>query len=372
MAFNTESILNTCPPWFRRVGSANDVILGVMGRLVRNLRGHAFPGWSTAESRRAVADLLLPAILRCPGFKSAHCAEMNELDYGMRRALLERRQISPCMAARQDGCHLIINKRQDTVVMVNEEEHLVIHSFNSGHDFRALTERLHRLPSALGKELEFAATPQNGYLTSLPNEAGEGVQLYAVLHLPALTLSNMMPQVNRAIDKLQLNIAPFYPQYGEECGNTYVVYTAPAIYGTMGEITDHLRDVIYRLAERENQVRDRLLDMHRLGDHFLADRVNRSYGLLRYACTLTQQEWVEAISMLRLGVSCRFITPTEGTEEELLCELAGQLIRGGDYATGCTIPERAYPRQATEPEKSRCKAIQALLNRTTLHTAPGA
>lgn len=370
MAFNTENLFNTCPPWFRKAGSANDVILGIMGRLVRNLRGHAFPGWSTAEGRRAVAELLLPAIQRCPGFKNAHQTEMSELDYGMRRALLERRQISPCMAARQDGCHLIINKRQDTVVMVNEEEHLVIHSFNNGHDFNALIERLLRLPSALEREFEFAATPQNGYLTSLPNEAGEGVQLYAVLHLPALTLSNMMPQVNRAIDKLQLNIAPFYPQFGEECGNAYVVYTAPAIYGTLGEMITHLSDIIFRLAERENQVRDRLLDMHRQGDTFLADRINRSYGLLRYARTLSQQEWVEAISLLRLGVCCDFIRPTEGTTNELLADLAEQLVRSGDYATGATIPERAYPRQATEPEIARSHAIQAILNRTTLLTAP--
>ncbi len=370
MTFNTESILHTTPPWFRKAGSANDVILGVMGRLVRNLRGHAFPGWSTAEGRQEVANLLLPAIQQCPGFKNAYHTEMSELDYGIRRALLERRQISPCMAARQDGCHLIINKRQDTVVMVNEEEHLVIHSFSSGHDFQALTNRLQRLPEALGQHFEFAATPRNGYLTSLPNEAGEGIQLYTVLHLPALTLSNMMPQVNRAIEKLQLNIAPFYPQYGEESGNAYVVYTAPAIYGTLGEIINHLQDIMFRLAERENQVRDRLLDMHRQGDCFLADRINRSYGLLRYARALTQQEWVEAISMLRLGVCCDFISPKEGTAEQLLTDLAGHLVSGGDYATGTAIPERAYPRQATAPEKARSRAIQDLMNRTTLLTAP--
>ncbi|MBQ8479575.1 MAG: hypothetical protein IJ503_04215 [Akkermansia sp.] len=370
MALNFNTLQKTCPPWFRTPGAEDDVILGIMGRLVRNLRGHAFPGWSTAEGRRAVAGQLLPAVLAQPGFKTAYHAELSNLDYGCRRALLERRQLSPCMAARQDGCHVIINRKQDTVVMLNEEEHLAIHHFSNKPDFAALLTGLYQLPRNLENRFDFAADSRNGYLTSLPGESGEGVQLYTVLHLPALTLSNMMPQVTRSIDKLQLNIAPFYPQYGEECGNIYVLYTAPVIYGVMEEMITHLNDVMYTLVEREHQVRDRLLDLHDTGDLLLADSVNRSYGLLRYARAITLAEWVDAISMLRLGVVCGFVQPTEGTEQQLLTELAAQLLYGGDFADGNDIPEPPHPRAATEPQKARSRAIQSILNRTTLLTAP--
>ncbi|MBQ8899929.1 MAG: type II secretion system F family protein, partial [Akkermansia sp.] len=90
MALNFNTLQKTCPPWFRTPGAEDDVILGIMGRLVRNLRGHAFPGWSTAEGRQAVAGQLLPAILAQPGFKTAYHAEVSNLDYGYRRALLEQ------------------------------------------------------------------------------------------------------------------------------------------------------------------------------------------------------------------------------------------------------------------------------------------
>ncbi len=372
MTINIKNLQKTPPLWYRHAGSEGDVILGVMGRLVRNLRGHAFPGWSTAEGRRAVAEQLLQAIQKCPGFKSTMHAEMSELDYGIRRALLERRQISPCMAARQDGCHLIINKRQDTIVMLNEEEHLVIHNFYEKPDFFSVIERLYRLPEMLTENfnLEFATHPRHGYLTSLPGEAGEGIQLYAMLHLPALTLSNMMPQVTRGVDKLQLNIDPLFPQYGEECGNTYVLYTAPIIQGALDEMTNHLTTVVMRLAERENQVRERLLTLHNQGDCFLADRINRCYGLLRYACAIPMPEWLEAISMLRLGVNCGFIEPKEGTTEQLLTDLAELPVRGGEYVTGMPIPERTHPRQATPPEKARTQTVQSILNKINLLTAP--
>ncbi len=371
MAFNFQSLQKICPPWFRGPGAEEDVVLGIMGRLVRNLRGHAFPGWSTAEGRRVVAEQLLPAILSQPGFKTAYHAELSSLDYGYRRALLERRQLSPCMAARQDGCHVIINRKQDTVVMLNEEEHLAIHHFSNKPDFAALLTGLYQVPRNLEMQFDFAANNRNGYLTSLPGECGEGIQLYTVLHLPALTLSNMMPQVNRSIEKLQLNIAPFYPQYGDECGNIFVLYTAPVIYGALEEMITHLNDIMYTLVEREQQVRDRLLDLHENGDLLLADSVNRSYGLLRYARAINLSEWVDAISMLRLGVVCGFVEPTESSEQQLLTELAEQLLHGGDYADGEDIPEPPHPRAATEPQKARSLAIQSILNRTTLLTAPG-
>lgn len=372
MGINIQSLIKTTPPWFRRGGEQNDIIQGVMGRLVRNLKGHPFPGWSTDVARHKVADILLPAILSQPGFKTAYHAEMSELNYGCRRTLLERRQISPCMAARRDGCHLIINRRQDTVVMLNEEEHLVIHSFAPGADFAELLNLLQRLPDALNDELNFASSRTRGYLTSLPGEAGEGIQLYTLLHLPALTLSNMLPQINRSIEKLQLNIAPFYPQLGEECGNLYVIYTHPVPTGAIEDLISHLTDVTQTLALRENQVRERLLALHQRGDTFPADKINRSYGLLRYSRAISLAEWADALSMLRLGVSYGFITSPVKNADELLNELTALHISGGDYPQGEDIPVRSHPRESTAPERARSFAIQTFLNHTTLHTAPGA
>ncbi|MBR5895424.1 MAG: hypothetical protein IKZ13_07775 [Akkermansia sp.] len=370
MALNIQQLKKHRPVWFRENSVGCDVVLGVMGRLVRNLPGHAFPGWSTAEGRRAVADILLPAILRQTGFKTADCAEMPQLDYATRRAILERRQISPCMAARQDGCYLLINKKQDTVIMVNEEEHLAIHSFVQGKDFDHLLALLERLPQALSRELSFAENNSTGYLTSLPGEAGEGIQLYAVLHLPAMSLSNMMPQINRSIEKLQLNIAPFYPHLGEECGNMYVIYTNPAPQGALEDILNHLNTITDSLVAREYQVRDRLKEMHDNGEVFPSDRINRSYALLRYAPAISQAEWVDALSLLKLGISLGFISSETRSADELLAELTALQAEGGDYSEGCDLPPRAHPREATLPEKRRSTIIQPFIHHTTLHTAP--
>lgn len=369
MAFNYQSLQKKLPVWFRHGGAEGDVILGVMGRLVRNLPGHAFPGWSTAEGRKAVADILLPAILEQPGFKTAWHAEMTELDYGLRRALLERRQLSPCMAARRDGCHVIINRPQDTVVMLNEEEHLAIHCFVDDLDFHTLLQKLLRLPEALSERMTFARNERMGYLTSLPGEAGDGIQLYSVLHLPGMALSNMIPQINRGIEKLQLNIAPFYPQLGDECGNIFVVYTNPSPLGELEDTLERLTQITYTLTERENQVRERLKELPGNGDVFVLDRVNRSYGLMKYARAITAAEWADAISLLRFGVTAGYISADDATQEELLAELALLTFNGGDFARPRPPAVRRHPREASSADIARTAAAYYFTKHTILHSA---
>ena len=216
MAKSFQALMKKLPPWFINPGEGGDVIIGSMARIVRNLEGHAYPGWSTEEGRKAVAAELLPRILSLPGNKTAaFCAEMTELNYIQRRMLLERKLISQCMAARQSGCHIVINGKQDTTFMVNEEEHLVMHLFSEAQDHKALILRGKKICNTLSKELKFATSNTGDQLTSLPTETGSGIQLYTVMQLPALLMANMMPQVTRGLEKLLLNIAPLYSNLGD-------------------------------------------------------------------------------------------------------------------------------------------------------------
>lgn len=372
MGFSYKTLREVLPPWFSHVRGDGGIYIGMMGRLVRNLKRHAFPGWSTAEGRKAVADILLPLVKNVPDFRNMRHAEMPELDYATRRALMERRQLSPCMAARQDGCHLLINRKQDTVVMINEEEHLVTHSFVSGSDTDTLFTRLYRLPNELEKSVDFARDAQLGYLTSMPQEAGDGLQLYVVLHLPALRLSNEMPSINRSIEKLDLNIAPFYPQLGEDCGNMYVLYTDPIQNGATANELDRLNDIAHTLVRRELEIRMRLVKLPSHGDLFVLDIVNRSYGLLSYACSVSAAEWTEALSMLNLGISLGYINSDDADRDDLMAELAELSLLGGDYADATETAPRPHPRYPTLREQKRRVIVRHFLNHTRLVTHPEA
>ncbi len=293
-----DAILNTPPAWLSEMNDPDGIVIGSIVRMVRNLPGFPFPGWSTSESRAAVADSLIPAIKGIRGFKSAFCAEMNTLSYGQRRALLTRKFLTPCMAARQDGCHIIIPQRKNMILMVNEEEHLVMHAFHDGFDVDKCVQSLHQFESQLSEQISFAYTTQNGYLTSIPSEAGDGLQLYILLHLPALSFANMMGQVTKALEKLHVNISPYFSDGQDDTGNLFILFSIPGPEDSLDEISDNFTEVIDHLVNRERQVRRRLLHDKDLNIH---DAIGRFYGVLTHCRRLSTKDMRDGFSMLRLG-----------------------------------------------------------------------
>ena len=323
MSFNT--LVKTPSTWFTAPGADGDILIGMMARAVRNLKGHKFPGWSTDESRKAVADIILPVLRTQPGIKTGFEAEMSKLSYEQRRMLLERKQLSHSMAARQGGCHLLINKKQDTTFMVNEEEHLAVHFYMGGidgPDTDKLLKRVHKTLAPIEKQLDIAHTRKDGYQTSLPAECGTGLQLYAVLQLPAMSTAGMMPQVERGLEKLMLNISPFYSELGDDAGCLYVIYTAPIPQDGEQELADHLNTTVVSLIERELQVRCKMSATDN-GTTSILDKIGRAYGLLKYARRLEYAELLNALAMIRLGLVCGYIEPLASGPAEMIAQIAG-------------------------------------------------
>lgn len=312
-----EQLIQATPPeWLLKSSDADDITTVTVGRLVRNLDGFPFPGWSTADDRKKVSELILPVLRQLRGMKNAFCAELSDLSYEQRRLLLARKQLTPCMAARQDGCHILIPPRQNAIYMVNEEEHLVVHCCQRGNRIRDILCDLSKIAATLDGKLNFARLPETGNLTSLPSEAGDGLQLYTMLHLPALTLGNMMSQVTKALEKLHINISPCYSDGEDDTGSLFILYTLPGPIDSTAEIAGHYQKILRQLITRERQVRQRLLEDPELR---LADNVARAYGTLRHARRLTLRETRNALSMLRLGTATQVLEwenldPTDATD----------------------------------------------------------
>ena len=327
-----------------------DIIWGTMVRVVRNVAGQRFPGWSTADNRKAIADLLLPAVMNLPGNKStAFCAEVKDLSYVERRVLLERKQISQCLAARQDGCHLIINGKQDAVFMINEEEHLVMHLFSDDVHHANLVKKAGKISAALEKSIPFARGGNGDFLTSMPVEAGTGIQLYTLLHLPALNSMGMMQQINRGLEKLMLNLSPLYPNLRDDTANLFVIFSPPILQGTQDEMLSHMYNTCLQLERRELQVREKL-GAHPRSNHLLPDMIGRAYGLCNYATRLEYTEFLHILSMLRMGAIEGIIPTTMNTPYDYIDYLAQFYLHGAPYHI-------QYITDNAEMDIERCRVV---------------
>lgn len=330
-----SSLLKKDPPMFSLMRGGDDVIMGTVGRMVRNLPGHAFPGWSAEEGRQAVARILLPAVRSLPGFKTGFCAEAKALKYAERRILLERKQITPCLAARQDGCYLLINRAQDGLAMVNEEEHLVIHAFACGLDISGILHRLHSYSDLLEQNIAFAYTRSNGYLTSMPSECGEGLEFFTVLHLPALTLEGRIAQVSKGLEKLHFRLYPLYPGEAGERSNIFLLQSIPFPLGAAEDLSAHLAHITMALADRERSIRGVLYQKKDKSLRF-HDTLLRAYGTLRYSRRLEYEEFLQMLSRLRLALDEGIVFSPLKSNKDLRKELLSFYMKYAPWHMGAT------------------------------------
>ncbi len=343
MATHFHTLLSSTPSWLTGEGDIGDIAIATLGRLVRNLPDYSFPGWSTAKTRHSVVDTLLPIVLARPGFKTAFHADMASLSLEQRRILLERRLITPCMAARQEGCHVIVPRKQDISVMLNEEEHLVAHFFRKGFELATVLRDMQHFAESLERDVRFASNSEQGYLTSLPSEAGEGMQFYAVLHLPALTLNDNTEQLARGLEKLQVNMSPFYNGMQDDTGNTYVLFTPAIPVNETEEVMEDFSNVVQAVIVRELQVRSRLLSTSAVD---IADRMGRALGTLCYAMRLSYRESLDYLSLLRLGNQYGLLAweqPANKVMNELTALSLSLAPAHGVLYDGCRVPQDFVP-----------------------------
>lgn len=300
MRQDLEPLLRTLP---RLLAHAADegVILGTLGSMELNLAGYPFPGWSHAESRRAVAQTLLPLLQELPQYEWALSTEMTELSETERYLLMERGQLTPTMAARQDGVYLLLNKEQDTECFINDEEHLHLQKFYPGASGteKALHE-LSELRGTLLRQLTPAHDAVFGYLSYDPSKSGAQIFFSYLAFLPGLGLAKHIPKMKRALDEMGLFISPLFGYRKKEVGDLWLIHSPASAESQLEATVAELKQILADITHQELQARERLIDSPR-GENRLRKLVSEAHKDLTRASLLRYNRMLEALALLRLG-----------------------------------------------------------------------
>ena len=272
-------------------------------RLARNLRRHPFPGWATRDQRSAALQLMRPAVEALAAMKDAFSNELSELSSVQKQVLVERHLISREHAARSDGSAVVIERRQSFSFMLNEEDHLRMQAIRPGLQLTTAYLALGDLDKGLENGLEFAFDPTLGYLTTCPTNLGTGLRASAMLHLPALVLSDQIGQVLQAVNKIGLAVRGLYGEGTESLGNLYQISNQSTLGESEENIILRLERVISQVALHERNARAKLLEDD---PSMVADKIGRAYGVLRHAHIIDSKEALNHLSLLRLGGNLGF------------------------------------------------------------------
>lgn len=280
------------------------IVLSTRIRFARNLENFNFPDWSKLENRKKLLDLCSKEIGELDIMKEGEifdCAQMNDIE---KRALVERHLISPEFAQRGEGSGVLVNKDQNIAVMINEEDHLRIQVLRNGYKIKSAWQEIDALDNKIDERLNYAFSGQLGYLTACPTNLGTGMRASVMLHLPALVLAGQMEKVIRACSHLNLAVRGIYGEGSEAIGSIFQISNQKTLGESEEEIIKKLTGVLDTVIEQERNIRQQLLVVERVK---LYDKIGRSFGILRNAYSLTSNEAMNLLSLMRLGIDLNIL-----------------------------------------------------------------
>ncbi len=324
------------------------VVVSSRVRLARNVAGFPFVSRATVAQRGQVIAMLRRADLSKSADHRVEWIDLHTLPAPQKAVLFERNLISRQLVDAEPPSAVAIVADGSTSVMVNEEDHLRLQALCPGLALTDALRNANRIDDAIEASVDYAFSPRWGYLTACPTNVGCGIRLSAMLHLPALRLTNELERVRRAAKELHLAIRGFHGEGSESAGDLYQVSNQV----TLGLVEEDLLEqfecrLVPRLVEYELHARDVLLND---GALVLEDRVHRAVATLRSARLLGLEESMKLLSRVRLGLLLGRLDPATGIDADTVARLLLEVQPGHlQVATGLDepTPERVREARAT-------------------------
>src|SRR5512136_1002917 len=246
-----------------------------------------------------VFELIRPAVLGLADMKESFAETMDTLSTLDKQILVERHLISREHAAKSAGSGLVLNRDETLCFMINEEDHLRMQALCPGLQLRQAWATIDAADSALEKKLEYAFSPELGYLTACPTNIGTGIRVSAMLHLPGLVLAEQINPIIQSVNKLGLAVRGLYGEGTEALGNVFQVSNQMTLGESEAEIVEKMNKVLAQIIEHEENARATLLEKK---PKMVFNHIGRAYGILANAHSISSKETMNLLSLMRLGV----------------------------------------------------------------------
>ncbi len=336
--------------WMEGNAPYDDVVISSRIRLARNIEGFPFPVVINENKAKEVLDSVQQVfdggIKNHENYTFLRMPEITPLE---RFVLVEKHLISPQHAENPTGKGVIISQDQALSIMVNEEDHVRIQCILPGLNLSEAWSTASKTDDFIEGSIDIAFGEKTGYLTACPTNVGTGLRASAMVHLPALVMTNQVNRVLGMLPQLGLAVRGMYGEGSEAFGNLFQVSNQVTLGKTEEDIITNLSAVLQQIVEKEQEARQALLSEAK---EQLEDRVWRAYGILTNARLITGQQALTLLSDARLGLDLGILNHNKP-------EIYNQLIVGTSpahlqYFAG-------HEMGSTERDKVRAETIRLRL-----------
>lgn len=270
-------------------------------RLARNLKGHRFP--AALDNFAEARDIINKTFRSLDRFGKFRFLKISEADPALVGALKERYIISDALIKSRIGA-VAYSENGDLSVMVNEEDHIREQYLVRGGNLAGAFEKLSGLDKWLDVTLNFCRNERYGFITACPTNLGTGMRASMMTFLPAHVKLGKLDELNERAADLNLTVRGAFGEGSDGTGFLYQISNEVTLgrseVSMINTVTQFVRDV----AEHEND----LQQVYYRSDEMQAqDEIFRSLGILLYCRRISYNEFLAALSNVKLGVSLGFI-----------------------------------------------------------------
>jgi len=227
--------------------------------------------------------------------------EPGKVDKLARIAMLERHEISPDLlkfGVEHPSALLKCNK-SGASIMLGEEDHIRIQAIAAGNDLDLAYAAADAIDERLGQSLDMAYHKDFGYLTSCPTNTGTGLRASFMMHIPMTEKSGGLPNIIRSLSKLGLTVRGIYGEGSKPCGSIYQISNQVTLGKSETEILSEMKTIGAQLSENEQTLLKSAFTKNPID---MEDIIYRAKGLLGSARKITQNEAMESLSAIRVGL----------------------------------------------------------------------
>jgi protein arginine kinase len=299
-----------------------DIVVSTRIRLARNIEGVPFP--NALSDKSEITEKIKNSILASNSTLAGDFEFINldKLGENERAALSEEHLISPQMLS-GEGKSVLINKDKTMSIMLMEEDHIRLQIIEKGNVLRQAYETASRVDDVIEESLEYAFDENFGYLTACPTNVGTGLRASLMLHLPALTMTGNINRMISSVSAMGIVVRGLYGEGTKAYGNMYQVSNQITMGLTEEEIIGKLENVVNQIIDSEKKAREAVMKNNA---DYIQDKIMRSYGVLKYAHTMTSKEAREMISDVILGQNMDIIKKGKLSPLECMIKAAPAMI----------------------------------------------
>ncbi len=283
--------------WYQLSGKENDVVVCTKIALARNVKGFNFTARLSSEEKDQIAQQVKDVLDRELPNKFI-TVPMHTMSQSEAISLAERNLVSPEFVSFAEGRSLSLTPDETLSIMICEEDHLKLQALLPGLETDKAYELVDRLDSILDEALNFSFDKKLGYLTMCPTNIGTAMRASVMLQLPALRITGRLLHLSNTVSKLGLVLVGAFGEGDNPVGSLYQLSNQVTLGISEEMALQNLNNIALSLIEQEREARKELMENLQF-----QDMLYRSQGTLKSARVMTFKEFMEAVSVVKIGVS---------------------------------------------------------------------